>query len=449
MKILDYSRLKAREFTGLSTFQVLTYFRRSIVYVFLSIYLRSLGLSTTEVTLMATVGMIANALTQSFLWGGLLDKYRKPTEFVVVGEFLAGVGHIFMVIGYMFFLGMNQLVIAGYVIIFSLGGIEVFWSMSNVGWSALISELTEVDERKKLMGQFSIIGGFGGIGGAILGGVLFDEGLGFASGSIFNIAAIVMIFSSFIVYFSVRLRKDGESQESENNSLQKHSLSDLPSQLRRAYLIFIVALVFINFGRNSIAIITALFIEDPTGFNAAGLDIALYSNVRSIAAMIAGLAVGSVVAKTDDNKVMITGAVLSIVGISWLIIASSFTLALIASFLRGASEVIINASSYSIVARMAPEEYRGRLFAYYNTTFFLSWGIAATFIAGPIADILIGQGLTNADAYRGSFVAAIVLIAIGVIILLQSFRYTRKIELVSSTQDDQIIIDENQQETIR
>jgi MFS family permease len=398
---------------------------------------------------MATVGMIANALTQSFLWGGLLDKYRKPTEFVVVGEFLAGVGHIFMVIGYMFFLGMNQLVIAGYVIIFSLGGIEVFWSMSNVGWSALISELTEVDERKKLMGQFSIIGGFGGIGGAILGGVLFDEGLGFASGSIFNIAAIVMIFSSFIVYFSVRLRKDGESQESENNSLQKHSLSDLPSQLRRAYLIFIVALVFINFGRNSIAIITALFIEDPTGFNAAGLDIALYSNVRSIAAMIAGLAVGSVVAKTDDNKVMITGAVLSIVGISWLIIASSFTLALIASFLRGASEVIINASSYSIVARMAPEEYRGRLFAYYNTTFFLSWGIAATFIAGPIADILIGQGLTNADAYRGSFVAAIVLIAIGVIILLQSFRYTRKIELVSSTQDDQIIIDENQQETIR
>jgi MFS family permease len=396
------------------------------VYTFLSIYLRSLGLSTTEVTLMATVGMIANALTQSFLWGNLLDKYRKPTEFVVVGEFLAGVGHIFMVIGYMFFLGMNQLIIAGYVIIFSLGGIEVFWSMSNVGWSALISELTAVDERKKLMGQFSIIGGFGGIGGAILGGFLYEEGLGFANGSIFNIAAVVMIFSSILVYFSVRLRKDGESQESENNSSQKHSLSDLPSHLRMAYLIFLVALVFINFGRNSIAIITALFIEDPTGFNATGPDIALYSNVRSIAAMIAGLFVGSVVAKADDNKVMIVGTLFSIAGISWLIIAPTFTLALLASFLRGASEVIIGASSYSIVARMAPEEYRGRLFAYYNTTFFLSWGIAATFYAGPIADILIGLGLTNADAYRGSFVAAIILIAIGVLILLQSFRYSQR-----------------------
>ncbi len=387
---------------------------------------------------MATVGMIANALTQSLLWGNLLDKYRKPTEFVVVGEFLAGVGHIFMVFGYMFFLGLNQLIIAGYVIIFSLGGIEVFWSMSNVGWSALISELTDIDERKKIMGQFSIIGGFGGLGGAYLGGFLYDNGAGFANGSIFNIAAVVMIFSSIIVYYSIRLREVDKSQSAdERASSEGYSLSDLPSTLRVGYLIFIVALVFINFGRNSIAIITALFLADPTGFNATGAEIALYSNVGSIAAMISGLLIGSVVAKARDNRVMMFGVILSIAAISWLIITPSFTLALIASFLIGASQVIIQSSSYSIVAEMAPEEYRGRLFAYYNTTFFLSWGIAATFVAGPIADILIGEGLTNADAYRGSFVAAIVLITIGIMILLQSFRYSKNNDLISQPNNSQ------------
>ncbi|UCH05535.1 MAG: MFS transporter, partial [Candidatus Thorarchaeota archaeon] len=142
---------------------------------------------------------------------------------------------------------------------------------------------------------------------------------------------------------------------------------------------------------------------------------------------VAGLLVGSVVAETDDNRMMMFGVVLSIAGISWLIIAPTFILALPAPFLRGASEVVINASSYSIVARMAPKEYRGRLFAYYNTTFFLSWGVAATLIAGPVADILIGQGFSNADAYRGSFIAAIVLIIIGIVILIQSFRYARRI----------------------
>jgi MFS family permease len=151
--------------------------------------------------------------------------------------------------------------------------------------------------------------------------------------------------------------------------------------------------------------------------------------------MVAGLIVGSVVAKADDNRVMVTGTILSIAGISWLAIAPSFTLALAASFLRGASEVIIGASSYSIVARMAPEEYRGRLFAYYNTTFFLSWGIAATFYAGPIADILIGLGFSNADAYRGSFIAAIAMIAMGVLILLQSFRYIQRSGPSSENQD--------------
>ncbi|MFW9927010.1 MAG: hypothetical protein ACFFDM_09600, partial [Candidatus Thorarchaeota archaeon] len=73
-----------------------------------------------------------------------------------------------------------------------------------------------------------------------------------------------------------------------------------------------------------------------------------------------------------------------------------------------------------------PEEYRGRLFAYYNATFFLSWGIAATLLAGPVADILISGGSSNADAYRGSFIAAIILILLGIVVLMASFRFSRK-----------------------
>ncbi|MHA1288460.1 MAG: MFS transporter, partial [Candidatus Thorarchaeota archaeon] len=197
------------------------------------------------------------------------------------------------------------------------------------------------------------------------------------------------------------------------------SLSELPSQLRIAYLIFLLSLVFINFGRNSIRLITSLFLADSTGFSALGVDIALYSNIASIAAMVSGLALGTVVAKSDDNKVMVSGAILSLAGIGWLIFTPTFTLALLASFLIGASQIVIQSASYSIVAKMAPEEYRGRLFAYYNTTFFLSFGVAATLIAGP---------LSNADAYRGSFIAALGIITIGIVILLISFRYTRRLE---------------------
>lgn len=376
---------------------------------------------------MATVGMIANAGSQSFLWGNALDKFRKPAEFVALGEMLAGFGHIFMVLGYQHFLVLSQQIVAGYVIILCLGGIEVFWSMSNVGWSALISELTVFDERKKIMGQLSIIGGFGGIGGAFLGGFLYDGGIGFGTGIIFIIAAIVMVFSSMIVYFSIRAREILETQnEDDSPQTNNHSLRDLPASLKSAYLIFIVALIFVNFGRNSTALISSLFLADPTGFNATGEQIALYSNVGSVASMLAGILIGSVISKADDNRVMLFGVVLSVVGISWLAVAPSFILVIIASFLIGGSQVIIQASSYSIVAKMAPEEYRGRLFAYYNATFFLSWGIAATLVTGPISDFLIGQGLSNGTAYRGSFIAAIILILVGIIIFIKSVQYSKR-----------------------
>ena len=157
----------------------------------------------------------------------------------------------------------------------------------------------------------------------------------------------------------------------------------------------------------------------------------------SIASMVAGFLIGSVSARANDNRVMVFGTMMAIAGISWLIVTPTFMLALLASFLIGGSQVIIQASSYSIVAKMAPEQYRGRLFAYYNATFFLSWGIAATLIAGPIADILIAQGLTKANAYRGSFVAAIVLVVIGIVSLLAAFRAARNLpsdESADSTQ---------------
>ena len=89
---------------------------------------------------------------------------------------------------------------------------------------------------------------------------------------------------------------------------------------------------------------------------------------------------------------------------------------------------------------MAPKEYRGRLFAYYNATFFLSWGIAATFYAVPMADILIGLGLSNANAYRGSFIAAISMVAVGIVILIVSYRYIRRIATPEDevTEEDEI-----------
>lgn len=429
MSFLGYDRLKRNEFFGLATFQFLAYFRRSIFYGFVAVYLgKELGMSTLEVTLMATFGMIANAGSQSLLWGNLLDKIKRSALFIVIGEIIAGVGHIAMYLWHITALEQNPRY-AGYTIIIGLSVIEVFWSQSNVGWSALISELTETDKRKKLMSQLSIIGGIGGIVGATLGGYLYLSGQGFQNGNLFYIPAIIMVISAIFVYFSIRdpdermelIEDDPESELVEEKD--EYSLSDLPTNLLNLYLLFLATLILINFGRNSIALISGLYIVDVGAFSATDQQLALFRNVSSAATMVAGFLLGSVLSDVDDRKVMGTGILFALIALVWLILAPTFSLVLIASALVGATHVIIQASSYSIIAALIPIEYRGRLFAYYNATFFLSWGIGGTLIAAPIADWFIARGYSSAFGYQMSFVSAIILVIIG---LMLFFIFIRK-----------------------
>ncbi|MHA1396908.1 MAG: MFS transporter, partial [Candidatus Heimdallarchaeaceae archaeon] len=68
-------------------------FRRGIFYFFLSIYLKEyLHVTNTEMTLFATLPMIANIFSQSFIWGRISDKFKKRRLLIVFGESYAAVG---------------------------------------------------------------------------------------------------------------------------------------------------------------------------------------------------------------------------------------------------------------------------------------------------------------------------------------------------------------------
>jgi hypothetical protein len=59
---------------------------------------------------------------------------------------------------------------------------------------------------------------------------------------------------------------------------------------------------------------------------------------------------------------------------------------------------------------------RARRFGMFNATIFLSWGLAGTFIAGPLIDLLIANGADEAFSYRMSFLAAALITSIGLIL---------------------------------
>jgi len=400
-------------FFGLSSFQMLAMFRRGLFYTFLSIYLREfLNLSVWETTLYATLPMIMSVIFQNLIWGPISDRLQRRRTLIILGEILAGIGTL--IIWFIHF-SFDNLYVAGYVIILGLSVVEMFWSMSNIGWSALVSDLYPYEKRSKIMGQLTSLGGLGRIIGIFIGGFLYDEGLGFRNGPLFFVASFVMFISTIpMLLFSPEGGTDLKRQEEveileKNNNNQKNIL---------IFIIFIIALTFINFGRNSIAVPYSQYLSLDSGFNLNSITIGFVANSRSLAVLLVGFIAGFLSKKFGHSRTLIIGTSIAIIALIITATTKHLELIFLGGFLIGTAEVIIYASSYAIASALIPARMRGKLFAIYNTTFFLSWGSASSLISGPLIDLLINQGKNEIFAYQISFLIGALICLIGLVLFI-------------------------------
>jgi len=387
-------------------------FRRGLFYTYLSIYMRDfLLLSVTETTLYATLPMIMSVIFQNFVWGPISDKIQRRRILIILGEIIAGGGTLLVWGIHSIFANFY---LAGYVIIVGLSCIEIFWSMSNIGWSALISDVYSPEDRNRIMGQLTGVGGLGRMIGILIGGYLYDSGLGFRNGPLFFIAAFVMFISTIPMLFApeggihqIEFKKDEISDNNGKNSNYKI-----------VFIIFIVALVFINFGRNSISVPYSQYLVLDSGFNVDDVKLSYIANTRSLAVLTIGLTAGLLSKKLGYSKTLIFGTIFAIIALIITALSSNLFLIFVGSFLIGTSDVIIRATSYTIASKLIPAKIRAKLFGVYNTTFFLSWGLACTLITGPVIDLLILNGFGELFAYQIAFIVGAVITGIGLLIFI-------------------------------
>ncbi|MDA3897011.1 MAG: MFS transporter [Desulfobacteraceae bacterium] len=398
-------------FWGISSFQALAMFRRGLFYAFLSIYLRYfLGLSVTETTLFATLPMVFNILAQTFIWGRLSDRRQLRRTLILWGEGCGAVGTVLI-------WGCHILAptpaSSGYVIILGLTIVEIFWSMSNIGWSALISDLYPEKQRNAVLGYLTSIGGVGRLIGIWIGGLLYDgmgamyEGWGFYSGALFFIPAAVMLFSMIpVVYLP-----EGGIRATETTETKCDAACQVASI--KMFWIFLTAMVFINFGRNGVIIIQSQYLFLDTGFNVSSRVLGYIFNTESVAIICFGLLAGRLGRWVGDGPSVCLGAAIAIVYLLIYSLTDNLSWIYVASWFRGMADVIILASSYAFVSVLIPPERRGTLFSLFNATLFLSWGVAGTLIAGPIVDLLFHAGISQAIAYRAAYLSGLVMVIIG------------------------------------
>jgi MFS family permease len=404
-------------FLGVASFQVLAMFRRGLFYNYLAIYLRHfLGLSVTETTLFATLPMALNIFFQTFIWGRISDRYQVRRTLIILGELLAGAGTLVIWYAHTFAATPR---LAGYVIICGLALVEAFWSMSNIGWSALISDLYGEGERSRIQGQLASFGGAGRILGVWSGGLLYDglglqyAGWGFHQGALFGVAAAVMLISVIPMWFMPEGGIQAETQTakpgSQVNEESKHAAG--------VFLFFLIAMIFINFGRNAIAVIQTQYLVLESGLGVSSQVLSYIVNTQSVAMILAGLSAGRLEKRLGNGNLLMGATLMAVIALVILAFSMNLPLIYLSNFIRGLSEVLILATSYTYASKLIPAHRRGRQFAVFNATFFLSWGLAGTFIAGPVADLLMARGSTEVFAYQMSFLSAAMIALVGLLLL--------------------------------
>lgn len=410
---------------------MLAMFRRGLFYAFLSIYLRHfLGLSVTETTLFATLPMVVNVLAQTLIWGAISDRLQLRRTLIIVGEVLAAGGTVLV---WYIHRRFADPIAAGYAIIAGLTAIEFFWSMSNISWSALLSDIYDPQQRSRIQGWLASLGGVGRMIGVWIGGFLYDglglkaAGWGFFEGPLFFVAAAVMLISTLPLFF---LPEGGIGCNPAPADANLHP--GKPSASTAIYLVFLAGMVFINFGRNSIAIIfTQYLILDP-GLALDSRTLAHVVNSQSFAIVALGWTAGWICRRLGNVAALLAGTATAVAGLSLLALTTALSAVYVACFLRGVGDAVIMAAAYTFASILIPPQVRGKMLAWFNATFFLSFGMAGTLIAGPIVDGLIGAGYAQSLAYRLSFAAGAGVTVIGLLIQVILLWFLKKRALILS-----------------
>jgi len=378
------------------------------------IYLYGLMGTVTLTALLGTFNMVASTLGQNLIWGRISDKHKSRIELVVVGESLAGFFYIGIFYIHKYLLGAANNFSAGLALIFGLSILEFFWSMSDVGWAALLTDVTTPDVRGSTVGVLNFIGSAGRMFGIGAAGFLYNNGAGFSEGTIFYVASVMLFAGSVVMLVTSKFKKPISSKIKP-----KTEVAQEVEDKKQSYRWFFASLAVVVLGATSINQVFLIFLRLPEGLNANDPELSLILAMWTIGGMIASILSGRLADKIGKAEVLLYGFAMA-TGIPLLygVMPNVISMALIYG-LSGVASWMIQTVGFALAGDIIPSTHRGRLFSVYNAIMSLAWGPAGLLIGGPLADVQTEiLRMPRHSAYVNTFAISSIIVLAGTILFL-------------------------------
>jgi MFS family permease len=419
MTIKNTSRQPAKQrsiFLNLSLFQFISFVRRGVFYTFMINYLYVLMKSATSTTLLGTLNMIGSSLGQNLLWGKISDRYRLRAKLILAGESIAAVTYFIVFQIHKFLINMQAEFSAGLCLIIGLSILEFFWSMSDVGWAALLTDTTTTKTRGAIVGALNSIAALGRMIGIIFAGFLYDNGNGFRSGTIFYIVIGMLAVSATIMWITSRSRQE-TTAKAEELIIKDTPDTNVASDNGRIYKWFLISLIVIIMGAACVNQIFLLFLPLPEGLAASYPEMSLILTAWTLGGMLTCVLCGRLADRFGRIKILFAGFILAMLTPIFYGSAPNFLTMAAIYGLNGVSFWTIQTVGFAFAGDIIPENRRARLLSRYNTVIALSWGPAGLLIGGPLADLQTDKlGLSAHAAYINTFYVSATIVAIGTLL---------------------------------
>jgi MFS family permease len=417
---VDVGLQKTRKyvFFNLGLFQFLCFVRRGVFYTFMINYLFDLMQTVTSTTLLGTLNMVSSALGQNLLWGKISDRYRLRAKLIIAGESIAAATYLIVFLIHKSLLNVQANFAAGVSLIVGLSFLEFFWSMSDVGWAALLTDITTTKTRGGIVGILNFIASLGRMIGISFAGFLYNNGEGFRQGTIFYIVIAMLVASATIMWITSMFTEKTNIKAKEVIVKEEEKIeTSVKSDNSQIYKWFLISLIIIVIGTACINQVFLLFIKLPEGLNASDPEMSLILTAWTLGGMLTSLLSGWLADRIGRASVFFTGLVLATITPSLYHLASNVLSMAIVYGLNGIGFWTIQTVGFAFAGDIIPENKRGRLFSRYNTVMALGWGPAGFLVGGPLADIQTKIfGLTPYTAYVNTFYASSILAASGTVL---------------------------------
>lgn len=415
-------------FVNLGVFQFLTFLRRGIFYTFMVNYLYMLMHTVTSTASLGTLNMLASTLGQNILWGRICDRFRVRTKLIIIGESIAGFTYVIVFFIHRFLIDVGRGFDAGLTIILGLSILEFFWSMSDVGWAVLLTDITTPRSRGKIVGSLNFIASLGRMVGIILAGFLYAGGEGFRNGTIFWIVtALLFTGATLMAYISKSVGKDSSRRFRERRTTIGDTYEKNYVENENVYKWFLISLIIIVLGAASVNQTFLLFIKLQDGLNVNDQEMSLIVGAWTVGGMIASAFSGKLADKIGREKIIFSGLTLAVVTPALYGLAANVPLMIFIYGLNGVAFWSIQTAGFALAGDLAPEHRRGRLLSRYNAIIALSWGPAGILIGGPLADVQIKiLGMREREAFTNTFYLSSAIVTVGTILFTIKFLKPKK-----------------------